>query len=331
MLHTINKKPRPNNDQNIWLPQGTATIDSHINNQDHVNGHGNEQLDNDTERNTANIVASFHKNETNIFGGVVDPEPKTSVVSDKRDQPNQPITQLSNQQITQQSNQLNQQYSYQTTKFMPDKSTNSILINDQRGQTVGQFGIADIVKYLSICDDKNHQFMKEIDLVKYEASKLNIKKFLFKILYNKTSDHIDIVLIDDSELINDIEIMMYLNKMMETYMKTTFQSDLADVDQGYRGNIERNVNKLYYMLMNHTVKQIRLGVDTIINDGTKIKLKDNMIRYEIQTIKSIVEFVEQENRRVQLDNIEIMKKLEQNNIIKSEINGKLDQILQRMK
>ena len=88
------------------------------------------------------------------------------------------------------------------------------------------------MKYLAEGYDNKRKFINGINEDTYKDSKNLIKDNIFKLKYNKKDNYSDIVLIDTdrSGFMDDIDILVKLNKMLDEYIRTYLLQELSNVD-----------------------------------------------------------------------------------------------------
>lgn len=213
-----------------------------------------------------------------------------------------------------------------------NKKLQKISLYDDKNNLIGFFTIFHIAKYLGNIYDSKKQFLKDIDDKIYFQAKIIIKKFLFKLRYNKMDKYSDIIINDytKSGFMGDIELLMNLNKLLFKYLKNQMQNDLSNVDSNNKIKIECNIKKFIFILLNYTLKLISIASNNL-NDNSNPKLKETLMKYSIGIVYRINLFVQDQLKIINNKNNNIKIALETNVKIKTILKDKLDSLIGEIK
>ena len=211
-----------------------------------------------------------------------------------------------------------------------NEKLNKFIVVNEDGKDLGYFTIEHIIKYLSHpYEDKDTFVLPELDDATFQKAKELIKLLIFKLEYNKKNKASRIVVLDynQSGFMSDIELLVKLNDMLYKYLENYLNNVLSKVHKSNRVNIEKNIKKLVYLLLNYTLKLISIISEKLKDTSDREALKKQLIRYSISLVYRISTFV-QEQLQIFNDKNKSLKELMIYNIeIKEEIKDKLNKLL----
>lgn len=224
-----------------------------------------------------------------------------------------------------------------TTEPMPSdkimigfsKSSPKITIYDENKNVRGAITLSFIVKYLANVYDVDRQFMQDIDIEVYRASKCMIKAFIFKIDYNKKSKKSDIIILDytQSGLMGDIKLLCHLNDLLCEYQDKQMQNDLSNITNNHNKiKIEQNIKKFIYLLLNYTIKLIFVISEKIKDKKDMCEVKNALLKYAIKCSHRINLFVQEQLSVIYICDKEIKKAYVTNMDIKNVIKKRLEDL-----
>jgi hypothetical protein len=195
---------------------------------------------------------------------------------------------------------------------------------DQNGSFLGSFTVSHIIKYLGNIYDSKKQFLKDIE--DYTQGKICIKKFMFKLKYNKVDGYTDILIYDytKSGFMGDIEVLINISQLLLKYLKYNLSNDLSHVDHKNRVKIEQNIKKFVFLFLNYILKLLSLCSDKIKDRNNE--LKEKIIMFSVEIVSQINLFVFGELKIMDQKNSHLKKCLEINTKIKKILNKKIDQL-----
>jgi len=212
-----------------------------------------------------------------------------------------------------------------------NESLNKFIVNTDTGQQLGYFTLEHIIKYLSDSYDTKKQVLSELDDNIYYKGKALIKSLVFKLLYNKKSNYVSIIIIDynTSGFMGDIELLVKLNDMLYKYLENDLNNVMSKVDKSNRIKIEKNIKKFVYLLLNYTLKLISLVSEKLKDDDreSKKELKHNLLKYSLSLVYRINTFVQEQLQIFNEQNKSIKELLKYNIEAKEDIKNKLNKLL----
>lgn len=211
-----------------------------------------------------------------------------------------------------------------------DDNLYEFCVSDENNILLGCFTMADLVKYLNNSYDTEKQFLNKKNKTKeYHRAMEIIKKIIFKLEYNKTTNYTNIIL-NDSAFMKDIELLIKLNNYIYEYQNKNFQTDLFGVNLDNKIKMEKNTKKFILLLLNHTLKQISIISETLKDNNNKKELKEKMLDYSIGLVYRINLIVKEQMTTLNKENKSIKKSIDENIMIKKELNNKLDVIIDKI-
>ena len=136
-----------------------------------------------------------------------------------------------------------------SVKQLSAKITNNIIkLVDENMNDIGSITIESIFKYIASPYNTKNEFIKELSHEEYEKQKALIKLFLFKLVYNKSNEYVDVELMDfsNSGIMSNLELLIRLNDCIYDFYQTKFQSLLHVFDNNTRDKIVMLTNKFIY-------------------------------------------------------------------------------------
>lgn len=264
------------------------------------------------------IAKSFHSMETKIFSG-----------QDNSTKDSFKIENFNFDEITKKYSENVIFDDQKKIMISINKKLQKISLYDDKNNLLGFFTIFHIVKYLGNVHDTKKQFLKDIDDKIYIQAKTIIKKFLFKLRYNKIDKYTDIILYDytKSGFMGDIELLININKLLFHYLINHMQNDLLNVESNNRIKIEQNIKKFIFLLLNYTLKLISIVSNQIKNNNNNSQLKENLTKYSIEIVYKINLFVQDQLKIINNRNNNIKIALDTNVKIKTLLNKKLEELI----
>ena len=265
-------------------------IESIPTNQNILNEYKSEGYKNEIDK---EVVKEFHKSESSIFSNffnnqdiVVNDKP---IINEINNFGNIPIKQT-DAFIENNKPEPNIYVKYRDNKFTFRDDTNYL----------GHFTINNLIKYFSSVYDVNNQFMSNINKTEHNNAIYLIKTFIGSVKYDPITKFANIILLthNESPLMGDIEMLMYLNKALESFEKNKLYEELNSVSINssinVRGKIERIIKQTIYIMLNYTLGIISLISDDIKDDVNKKELKKNLLNYSINIVYRISKFVQEQ-------------------------------------
>lgn len=256
------------------------------------------------------VSKSFHLLGANIFNHLHPPPT--------------PQVKIDNFNLNEITNKYPEKIEPEDRKLMITFNHNRTSFYDPNGAFLGSFTIPHIIKYLGNIYDSKKQFLKDIE--DYTQGKVCIKKFMFKLKYNKIDGYTDIIIYDytKSGFMGDIEVLINISQLLLKYLKYNLLNDLNHVDHKNKIKIEQNIKKFVFLFLNYILKLLSLCCDKIKDHNDK--LKEKIIMFSVEIVSQINLFVYGELKMIDQKNAHLKKCLEINTKIKKVLNKKIEQL-----
>lgn len=206
-------------------------------------------------------------------------------------------------------------------------NTDRFTFYDVNGRELGFFTTEQTIKYIGHVYDNEGKFLTHLDDRLFKDSKQFIKQFVFRIKYNN-DDHITTFDFHDyttSGFMSDVELLIKFNSSLDKYKREKLASELCNLSNKCREQIERHINQFIFLLLNYTLKLINIVSDSIPNDRTN--LSNKLMQYSIGIMHRISTFVQSQLRQIH-DNTQEMSKSQEHSLkIKNELKQKVEQLL----
>jgi len=195
------------------------------------------------------------------------------------------------------------------------------------------FEIKNVIKCISEHFDKKKEFLKNLD--NNELLKSFIDKNIANVTVNKEGSFCNILIKNNSGFMNNISILIKLNKLLFDYKDNCLENDLSLVNKNDSVNIKKQVNKFVFAMINHTLKILdKLSSMNILNkienspylnlnkeetvkkQCKNIAIKNNMLKYSVFLINKLSSYMKNENEYVKVENDRInllIKNIKQTN------------------
>jgi len=183
-----------------------------------------------------------------------------------------------------------------------DEINMKFIFFDNNKKLVGDVTIDHIIKYLGHYYDTNNELLPEIDVKSpnYELAKGLVKKYIFTMVYRKDTKYSTINIKNnlESPFMADVELLIKLNTMLSNFQETKLNNMLSDIDIKNRSNIEKNIKKLIFQLLNYTLKLIaQISEQLRGKDDLESKaLKDRLLKYSIGIMYNLNIFIQEQNK-----------------------------------
>ncbi len=212
-----------------------------------------------------------------------------------------------------------------------NKKSNQFSVFDKNNKPIGHFTLFNLVKYLADVYDTKQQFLREIDSFQQQKAKELIKKFIFKLKYNKKNKYTDIVLINyhQSGFMGDMDLIIQLNNQLHNYQTKRLHADLSNVDIENKVKIEQNIKKFIFVLLNYTLQLISMKSKQLSNEDNNKELKEKLINYSIGSVYRINIFVQDQLKIINNQNKNIKESIEMNIELKKDLSDKLDVLIEK--
>jgi hypothetical protein len=192
-----------------------------------------------------------------------------------------------------------------------DKNEQKFNFCDKSKNPIGSFSINELVKYIGHTYDLQGQFLTHLGTQPYNEAVGIIKNMIGSVNYDKSTKSASINLLDfdKSPFMSDINLIVKLNSMLHDFEKEKLENELSKVDDKYKKKIRQIIKKFIYRLLNYTLQLISIISDTIKDDDSKHKLKDELIKYSVGTVFRISQYTQNELNTLLDRNNEIEKSL----------------------
>ena len=205
-----------------------------------------------------------------------------------------------------------------------DDTKEKFIFFDGIKREIGFFTVNHLVKYLSVQYDTQNQFkpfntMNSEEEKEYITAKAIIKKYIFRLDYNKEIGYTEIHIFDyiESGFMGNIDLLLALNNMIDNYNSVRLKNDLDSVEKESKIKIEHNIKKFTFLLLNYTLKLISKSSEQF---PVEKLLMENLIRYSIGLVYKINIFVQEQLKIIHDQNIHIEDIIKNCNTIKRKIN-----------
>jgi hypothetical protein len=279
------------------------------------------------ESSTTTIADQFHKSEMDIF----------NVPDDKTVRSDDFIVKhinfkLSDIPDTQQFAKEVQIDKNNDKKIIVNLSGGKFNFYDDTKQHMGNFTIEHLVRFIGEPYDVKKQFMRQINPKEYSDAKELIENFVCTISYDPKIGYATINLKshNESAFMGDVEMIVKLNKFLQTFMKSRLHDELKFVDQNHRKRVEHIVNQFMYMMLNYTMGLIEIVSSEIKDNPNKKGLAIELIKYSIGTMYRISKFVQEQLVMVVNSNKEIEKLMLMSAKMRSIMDIKLTKLLEQV-
>jgi hypothetical protein len=195
-------------------------------------------------------------------------------------------------------------------------TNNKFSFYDSKDTIIGHFTIDDIIKYVT--QTSNNSSLQPIALD-------NTTKKLIEstICENAQTDNCKLKL--SSPFMNDIEILIELNKMLKTYEETTMKQLITN---NITNNMDHSTNKIKIFI--HKIAEHTLNIITFISKKIKHddneKLKSKLLRYSIGLVYRLSQYVSTEILDNEKNFNDLLKTVDELKSLEVEIKDKLDTI-----
>lgn len=286
-----------------------------------------QQPDESKESSTTTIADQFHKSEMDIFNV---PDDKT-VRSD--DYLVKHINfKLSDVPDTQQFAKEVQIDKSSDKKIIVNLSGSKFNFYDDSKKHMGSFTVDHLIRFIGEPYDVKKQFMRQINPKDYSDAKELIENFVCTVSYDPKIGYATINLKshNDSAFMGDVEMIVKLNKFLQTFVKSKLQDELKFVDQAHRKRIEHIVNQFMYMMLNYTMGLIEIVSSEIKDNPNKKGLALELVKYSIGTMYRISKFVQEQLVMVVGNNKDIEKLMLMSVKMRSIMDVKLTKLLEQV-
>jgi len=279
------------------------------------------------ESSTTTIADQFHKSEMEIF----------NVPDDKTARSDDYIVKhinfkLSDVPDTQQfAKEVHIDKSYDK-KIIVNLSSGKFNFYDDTKKHMGNFNIEHLVRFIGEPYDVKKQFIRQLNPKEYLDAKELIENFVCTISYDPKIGYATINLKshNESAFMGDVEMIVKLNKFLQTFVKSRLNDELKFVDQNHRKRIEHIVNQFMYMMLNYTMGLIEIVSSEIKDNPNKKGLAIELVKYSVGTMYRISKFVQEQLVMVVNSNKEIEKLMLMSLKMRSIMDVKLTKLLEQV-
>jgi hypothetical protein len=174
--------------------------------------------------------------------------------------------------------------------------------------------------------------MRHFSSKEYLDAKELIETFVCVVDFIPNIGYASIVLKDHnvSPFMGDVELIVKMNKLLHSFLKTKLPHELKYVDQKYRKKIEHIVNQLVYTMLNYTMGLIDIVSNDIKNKPEKRDLALELMKYSVGTMYRISKFVKEQVQLLAKNNKDIEKLMVSSIKMKNMVNNKMNRLLEQI-